>query len=317
MSKSEVVASGENSIVPGFPATTISAADARPAGLNELSLFGFRKLHEIILALIQNAHSIVRARDIDDGSPGTENALTVQDEELLHSISSIDSKIILSQLLERIFWNYDPSIMSDPCLTKWLNEPRSQVLWLHGDRGVGKTSVTAFLIRELSSIQKLRDKIDNQRSQKSNYSGNILAYFFCRSSESNQQSASDVLLNLLSQILQQRPDLISLFRLRWKQQVRGMKALSLDDELRQLWGHIQWLLQHDSIETAYLLIDGLDDCHESCVNLLNLLECYIIDMQPSFRQPKVLPTSLVNIPEATSNPLVPLRCKFLLLLLSL
>jgi hypothetical protein len=36
-------------------------------------------------------------------------------------------------------------ILGDPVYTKWLNEDRSQILWIHGDPGKGKTMLTIFL----------------------------------------------------------------------------------------------------------------------------------------------------------------------------
>jgi len=52
--------------------------------------------------------------------------------------------------------------------TNWLNSELSWTLWIHGDPGKGKTSMTIALVAELSS-----------RVEHSSGPNSILAYFFC------------------------------------------------------------------------------------------------------------------------------------------
>ncbi|RDL33135.1 uncharacterized protein BP5553_08574 [Venustampulla echinocandica] len=269
-----------STIIPGFSSKAIStdpAALGKSGGSAE-SLF--RETHEAVRYFIQKAPNMVSARLDDTTSRHTRPQLAPQDKELLQMLSHINCKSILDLNLGNLLRGYGSWILHDAQTTKWLNEPKSQVLWLHGDAGVGKTVASTYLIQELISIQELRDKIDVKTAQEPQHSGNLIAYFFCQRTESDQQSATIILSNLLQQLLQQRPDLIGLFRDRFKER-RELAYLGL----KELWTLIEEILHHHSVNTAYLVIEGLDECSHLRDELIRLLQPYIDGIPQHIRPP--------------------------------
>lgn len=94
-------------------------------------------------------------------------------------------------------------ILGTEKLTAWLDAgqvavPEAQkpgILWLHGNPGTGKSTMSIFLAEQLSEIF-------------STTTGRTIAYFFCDSSFDERRSATSVLRGLLLQFVQQHPPLL-------------------------------------------------------------------------------------------------------------
>lgn len=88
-------------------------------------------------------------------------------------------------------------------LTVWLGSAQraglesqaTNVLWLHGLPGTGKSTVAIFLTEELSRAFSATD-------------GKTLAYFFCDSGFDKRKTATSVIRGLLLQLVQQHPQLL-------------------------------------------------------------------------------------------------------------
>ncbi|KAI8710680.1 NACHT domain-containing protein [Fusarium sp. LHS14.1] len=75
---------------------------------------------------------------------------------------------------------------------QWRDDPQSQLLWIKGDPGKGKTMLLCGIIDELKKEP-----------------GNRLSYFFCQATEARLSNATAVLRGLIYLLLIQQPSLIS------------------------------------------------------------------------------------------------------------
>ena len=261
--------------------------------------FLFRQSHQVVRKFVQEAPGRIAAR-LDD-TIYVSNTLAdwdPQDEESMGLLSDGNYRSTLERNLQTLKSGHGSWIMRNGKLTEWLHAAKSQLLWLHGDVGIGKTTATTVLTRELLSLQKLRDKFDIKKDQESRHSGNLLAYFFSERSESKQQSAVLILSNLLHHILQQRPDFTEIMRHRFKEWQKP-EYFSSQEGLKDLWSIICELLNHRSVKTAYLIIDGLDAEIPLRDELLSLLQPYIDGIPQRVRQ---IPPNQ-KLPTGSAQPL--------------
>ncbi|TVY18934.1 Ankyrin-2 [Lachnellula arida] len=266
-------------IVPGFPSAEILAETIFLSNANGGAEIFFRKSS--------------RLDDTTSIEIGDTQATANENEDILKVLPHINCKSILERKIDVLPREQGSWILENSNLTKWLNGPKSQVLWLHGDAGVGKTAASTFLIQELASIQKLRNKINSKRERPPRHNGNPMAYFFCQRSESNHQSAAFILSSLLHQLLQQLPHIpVRPSPARVKQWEEAENFSS--EDLTVLWRHIIKLLSHDSVRTAYLVIDGLDECSQLRDDFIHLLQPYITGIPQFIRHPLPGQASLVG-----------------------
>uniref|UniRef100_A0A093V7H5 Vegetative incompatibility protein HET-E-1 n=1 Tax=Talaromyces marneffei PM1 TaxID=1077442 RepID=A0A093V7H5_TALMA len=133
-------------------------------------------------------------------------------------------------------------------LTDWLegskNDDRngSNILWLHGTPGSGKSTMVITMTDELPK-------------QPAFNSGNkVLAYFFCDSSEENQRTAISILRGLLYQLIHQRPRLIKYLLAKYLD-----RKDTLFTSFDALWTVLLEMGAESSCE-IYCMIDALDEC---------------------------------------------------------
>ncbi|KAK1452526.1 pfs domain-containing protein, partial [Colletotrichum melonis] len=152
-------------------------------------------------------------------------------------------------------------IMGTEELTAWLGSgptdrsEATQVLWLHGNPGTGKSTMAIFLTEELSEAFSATD-------------GNTLAYFFCDSAFDTRKTATAVIRGLLLQLVQQHPKLLE--RLLPKYNERGAELFHSFDAL---WTMFVAAASDENTGRKYCIIDALDECDvESQTTLLKQLE---------------------------------------------
>ncbi|OGM48619.1 hypothetical protein ABOM_001957 [Aspergillus bombycis] len=137
-------------------------------------------------------------------------------------------------------------------LNTWLrhhegSESRSNVLWLYGNPGTGKSTMAITLTEELP--------------KKSHFAGNnvFLAYFFCDSSSEAHRTALSILRGLLYQLITERPELIKYLLSKY-----NTKDTHLFSSFDALWSVLMSLSNDKDIKGIYCIIDALDECdHES------------------------------------------------------
>ena len=67
------------------------------------------------------------------------------------------------------------------------DDTQSQLLWMKGDRGKGKTMLISGILDEISPSTKLRDK----------QATTLLSYFFCQATDNRINNASAALRGLI------------------------------------------------------------------------------------------------------------------------
>ncbi|KAH7084733.1 hypothetical protein BKA63DRAFT_1702 [Paraphoma chrysanthemicola] len=142
-------------------------------------------------------------------------------------------------------------VLDNTAFRQWREDKHSQLLWVKGDPGKGKTMLLCGVIDELqSSVSRTA----------------LLSYFFCQATDSRINSATAVLRGLLYMLLHQQPSLASHVR---KKYDHAGKSLFND---ANAWVAVSEIfadvLQDASLSTTYLVIDALDECVTDLPSLL-------------------------------------------------
>jgi hypothetical protein len=134
------------------------------------------------------------------------------------------------------------------------DNPQTQLLWVKGDPGKGKTMLLCGIIDEL---------------QKSIAKPALLSYFFCQAPDSRINNTTAVLRGLLYLLVSQQPSLVSHVRKRYD---HAGKTLFEDANaciaLMEIFADV---LQDPSLNTTYLIIDALDECITDLPKLLEFV----------------------------------------------
>jgi hypothetical protein len=148
-------------------------------------------------------------------------------------------------------------------LSAWLDTERrtesqnhaTNILWLHGLPGTGKSTMSIFLAEELPRIFSAT-------------TGRTLAYFFCDTSSEERSIATAVLRGLLIQLLQQHPQLLNYLLPKYNE--RKAKLFTSFDAL---WTIFMNFATDKATGRKYCIIDALDECEpDSQVTLLTQLQ---------------------------------------------
>jgi hypothetical protein len=145
-------------------------------------------------------------------------------------------------------------ILNNSDFQQWRDNYQNSLLWIKGDPGKGKTMLLCGIIDEL---KKSISKTD------------LLSYFFCQATHSQLNSATAVLRGLLLMLVYQQPSLVS--HIQKKHDIIG-KALFEDINAWVAISEIfTGILQDQSLESAYIVIDALDECVTDRPKLLNFI----------------------------------------------
>ncbi|EAW16767.1 Pfs, NACHT and WD domain protein [Aspergillus fischeri NRRL 181] len=135
----------------------------------------------------------------------------------------------------------------------WWNSSESQLLWIKGDAGKGKTMLMIGIIKEL-----LKPK-----------SSKLLAYFLCQGTDRNLNNATAVLRGLIYMLITKQPHLIS--RLRQRYDTEGQRLFEGSNAFYSLSTVFENMIEHLQQAPVHLLIDALDECKVDLENLLKLI----------------------------------------------
>ncbi|KAF7167251.1 hypothetical protein CNMCM5623_000613 [Aspergillus felis] len=167
-------------------------------------------------------------------------------------------------------------ILESPEIRRWLGKENSaaglesNILWLYGNPGTGKSTIAITLAEKLPE-----DPLFAREDA-------ILAHFFCDSSSENHRTATAVLRGLLYQIIQKRP--LSLGSLVSKYRGHKDKLFSSFDALWSVLVEIG----NSSGSNLYCIIDALDECDDE------VLESLLPQLKQSF-QPSASPNNHCGI----------------------
>jgi hypothetical protein len=153
-------------------------------------------------------------------------------------------------------------ILKDTAYMTWINAGGSDILWIHGEPGKGKTMIAISLVEALQS---------NMSSSVSPQS--VLAYFFRDNSNDKRNTTLSIMKSLLYQILSQNPSLLSLLR-----QEFATQKHQLFSSIEAIWRILQNVLRNSSLREVYFVVDGLDECK------FNTLEEFLSLLKSTLRQ---------------------------------
>ncbi|KFA81583.1 hypothetical protein S40288_09617 [Stachybotrys chartarum IBT 40288] len=135
---------------------------------------------------------------------------------------------------------------------KWRSDPQSQLLWIKGDPGKGKTMLLCGIIDELKEEPDI-----------------CLSYFFCEATHTRLSNATAVLRGLIWLLVIQKPSLIS--HIREKYDYAGKKAFEDGNAWEALSKIFASITNDPSLDGTILAIDALDECKTNRGRLLSFL----------------------------------------------
>jgi hypothetical protein len=137
---------------------------------------------------------------------------------------------------------------------QWRSSQQSQLLWIKGNPGKGKTMLLCGIIDELTKSMAKED---------------LLSYFFCQATDSQINNAIAVLRGLVYLLVDQQPSLISHIR---KKNDRAGKTVFEDANAWVALSEIfTSILQDPSLNSACVIIDALDECVADLPKLLDFI----------------------------------------------
>ncbi|KAL6354150.1 hypothetical protein LRP88_12484 [Fusarium phalaenopsidis] len=143
-------------------------------------------------------------------------------------------------------------ILDNDEFRRWRDDPQSQLLWIKGDPGKGKTMLLCGIIDELEKEP-----------------GNRLSYFFCQATEARLSNATAVLRGLIYLLLVQQPSLIS--HVREKHDHAGRQLFEDGNAWEALSKILAAMLNDASVDGAILIVDALDECKTNQHQLLDFI----------------------------------------------
>ncbi|CAF3489499.1 unnamed protein product [Fusarium graminearum] len=175
-------------------------------------------------------------------------------KKLLESLRSTDprhDKKNIEQTNNHLLREAYVWILQNPEFLSWRDKNHdSQLLWIRGDPGKGKTMLLCGIIDELRPSTRL----ENSESHIS------LSYFFCQATNSALNNATAVIRGLIYLLVVQQPCLLSHLRanIHWDSRV------AIEELFRKI-------VADPALKEAYLIVDALDECREDLEFLLQML----------------------------------------------
>ncbi|CAG8944662.1 unnamed protein product [Penicillium salamii] len=138
---------------------------------------------------------------------------------------------------------------------QWQNDPKTQLLWIKGNPGKGKTMLLCRIINELSAS--------------TNGKTTTISFFFCQAAEPSINNTTAVLRRLLYLILNKQPALIPHIQKEYNQAGKQLfEGVNAWHALSQIFSNI---LKDPLLQSTYLIIDRLDECTHNLPLLLDLM----------------------------------------------
>src|SRR5256714_10373098 len=128
-------------------------------------------------------------------------------------------------------------ILENSDFQQWRNNQQSQLLWIKGDPGKGKTMMLCGIVNELKMSMAKTD---------------LLSYFFCQATDFRINNATAVLRGLVYLLVDQQPSLISHIRKKHDHVGRALfEDVNAWVALSEIFTNI---LQDPRLKSTYLII---------------------------------------------------------------
>lgn len=137
----------------------------------------------------------------------------------------------------------------------WLRDDNKRLLWLKGDPGKGKTMLLCGFVDTLTQLIAQSD--------------NVMSFFFCQATVPTLNNHVAVLRGLIWLLADQQPSLISHVRDRYD--ITGKDLFEGPNAWDSLSNVFRNILRDKKLTTAYVIIDGLDECTTGLEELLDLI----------------------------------------------
>lgn len=141
--------------------------------------------------------------------------------------------------------------LKHPKYQRWRQKPKSDLLWVSGDPGCGKSVLASFIVDELN------DKASQHPPR------DTACFFFFKDDNDEQKSAISGLRAILHQLLTAKPSLI-----RHALNDYRSKGKRFATELHTLWRVLTTVTSDALCGNVFCIIDGLDECEELTMNEL-------------------------------------------------
>ena len=191
----------------------------------------------------------------------SEDSSHSRDDQCLRDLRGItdprDDKVRIEWSKDNLLRDSWAWILNDEDFISWRDCDETQLLWIKGDPGKGKTMMMIALVDELSSWL-----------QDSPGSG-ILSYFFCQSTDARLNNAVSILRGLIYIMAHQERSLIGHVRKEYDN--RGIQLFEGPNALYALWGILKDMLGDSKLPRVHLLVDALDECDSGLRQLLDLI----------------------------------------------
>ena len=138
---------------------------------------------------------------------------------------------------------------------KWRSSHQSQLLWIKGDPGKGKTMLMIGIIKEL--VQEIQAR-----------SSELIAYFLCQATDPKLNNATSILRSLIYMLIRQQPYLISYLQERYETDPKLFENGNIFYSLSIIFKN---MLQNSTQAVTYLLVDALDKYETGLSDLLKLI----------------------------------------------
>jgi hypothetical protein len=146
-------------------------------------------------------------------------------------------------------------VLGNTGFRKWRSDHQSQLLWIKGDPGKGKTMLMIGIIKEL--IQQ----IQSQPSQS-------VAYFLCQATNQRLSNATSILRSLIYMLIRQQPQLILYLREKYDTDPQRFESGNTFYSLSTIFEN---MIQNSTHAMTFLLVDALDECESGLSDLLKLI----------------------------------------------
>jgi hypothetical protein len=187
-------------------------------------------------------------------------------------------------------------IRTNELYVSWLRSD-SQLLWLSGGPGKGKTMLSIFLAEQLEQTTK-------------DLSDTLFLQYFCDNKDEKRNTGVTVIRGLLYQLLHLQPKLFDHILPTFKTQSESLFASS---SLETLWRIFEAMLRDPITGTVYCILDGLDECDETSSEVLlgKFRSLFLSETKPSHHLkmiivsrdfPQFLPALLKGVPRIRLDP---------------
>lgn len=150
-------------------------------------------------------------------------------------------------------------ILCHPQFLSWRDSNDSQVLWVKGDPGKGKTMLLCGIINELSPATILADP----------QAKNLLSFFFCQATDQKLSNAHAVLRGLIYMLVKQQPLFLSQVQERFRD--TGEPRFGHTEAWAALCNILLDILRKSNLDKIYIVVDALDECVHDQEKLLKLI----------------------------------------------